>query len=415
MGRILITLLVMVASPLGALAADFTRGDETTFGVELGILHTSGHTSWTEGFVGKLRYDDDGVVFNRAFVDYKYWPIDTVNVHVVLEGYDDGLGSAIDFTQAYMEWRPLPTSATRYRVKAGAFYPHISLENVDHGWSSRYTQSASAINTWVAEELRTFGTEFTLSHRPESLGGVQTFSASIAAFVGNDPTGSLLAWKGWSVHDRQSRMTDKLPLAPLPVIQPGMIFESQNPYVEPFREIDNQVGYYVNAEWRYGEKYLLRAMHYDNRADPSVEENGQYAWVTKFKHVGIQTTLPRDVGLIVQWMFGSTIMGDLVNGVYFVDVEYDSQFILLTRLFGKYRVSARYDHFQITDNDSTLEDNNAEVGYAWTLHCQYRFSDRVSLAAEWLSIRTQRDAWIYYGIPTKAIERQTQLTLKLRF
>ncbi len=415
MGRILITLLVMVASSLGALAADFTRGDETTFGVELGILQTSGYTSWTEGFVGKLRYDDDGLVFNRAFVDYKYWPIDTVNVHVVLEGYDDGLGSAIDFTQAYLEWRPLPTSATRYRVKAGAFYPHISLENVDPGWRSRYTQSSSAINTWVAEELRTFGAEFTLSRRPESLGGAHTFSASIAAFVGNDPTGSLLAWKGWSVHDRQSRFNDRLPLPPLPVIQPGMIFDGQNPYVEPFKEIDDEVGYYVNGEWRIGRKLLLRAMHYDNRADPRADENGQYAWGTKFEHVGVQATLPVDVGLIVQWMFGSTVMGDVVNGMYVVDVEYDSQFILLTRLFEKHRVSARYDHFEVTESDQTPEDDNSEKGHAWTLHYQYSFSDKVSLATEWLSIKTHRRSLSYYGVPTTATEHQAQLTLRLRF
>ncbi|MCH8099683.1 MAG: hypothetical protein IIB74_04520 [Proteobacteria bacterium] len=415
MGRILIAVLALAGLPWSAMAADNTSGYEIRYGVEFGFLKTSGYPSWTTGFVGKLRYDNDGAVFNRAFVDYRGRFGDTINVHMVLEGYDDDLGNTIDFTEAYVEWRPMPKSATRYRVKVGAFYPRISLENVDPGWSNRYTQNSSAINTWVAEELRTIGAELTVSRRPESLGGAHAFSASVAAFVANDPAGSLLAWKGWSVHDRQSRFSDKLPLPPLPQIQPGMMFDDQNPYVEPFKEIDGRVGYYVNGEWRFGKKFLLRAMHYDNRADPRAEENGQYAWTTKFEHLGMQTTLPGDIGLIAQWMIGSTVMGPVMNGAHVVDTEYDAQFVLLTRAFKGHRVSARYDHFEITQNDSTEDDNNPEKGHAWTLNYQYSFSDRIGIAAEWLSIKTHRCSWEYYDIPTTATERQVQLTLKLRF
>lgn len=415
MGRILVTLLTCVALSWNAMAAENSSSNELRYGIEFGFLRTSGYPSWTTGFVGKLRYEDDGAVFNRAFVDYQGRLGDTFNVHMVLEGYDDDLGNSIDFTEAYVEWRPIPKSATRYRLKVGAFYPRISLENVDPGWSNRYTQNSSVINTWVAEELRTIGAELTLSRRPESLGGAHVFSATLAAFVANDPAGSLLAWKGWSVHDRQSRFSDKLPLPPLPQIQPGMMFENQSPYVEPFVEIDGQAGYYVNGEWRFGKKFLLRAMHYDNRADPRAEENGQYAWTTKFEHLGMQATLPGDIGLIAQWMSGSTVMGPVVNGAHVVDTDYDAQFVLLTRVFEGHRVSARYDHFEVTQNDNTPNDENTEKGHAWTLNYQYSFSEKISVAAEWLSINTHRNAWAYYGIPTIATERQSQLTLKLRF
>jgi hypothetical protein len=396
-------------------AVEIADGHEVIFGIEAGYLSTSGHPSWTEGFVGKLRYQDDGVVLNRAFADYRGRFADTLTAHVVLEAYDDNLGSAIDFTQAYVEWRPVPKSETRYRLKVGAFYPRISLENVDPGWSSRYTLNSSAINTWVAEELRSTGAELTISRRPASLGGAHTFSANVAAFIGNDPAGSLLAWKGWSVHDRQSRFSDDLPLPPLPQIQPGMMFAAQDPYVEPFQEIDNEVGYYINAEWRFGEKILLRAMHYDNRAEPTALKQGQYAWTTKFEHIGLQTTLPGEIGLIAQWMKGSTVMGPVMNGAHVVDVEYDSAFALLTRSFGRHRVSGRYDHFEVSQNDRTPEDNNPEYGHAWTLNYQYSFSDKVILAGEWLSIKTHHCGWAYYGISPTATERQTQVTLRLRF
>ena len=400
--------------PVMTAADEIARSYDASVGMEFGFVKTSGYTSWTEGSVGKLRHASDGAVMNRLFFDLKGRLADTLNARVVLEAYDDDLGNAIDFTQAFLEWRPVPRSATRYRLKAGAFYPRISLENVDAGWSSPYTLNSSAINTWVAEEIRTIGAEVSMRRRPESLGGAHVFELDVAAFVGNDPAGSLLAWKGWSVHDRQSRFGDELPLPPMPLLEPGRMFEAQDPYVAPFREIDGRAGYYVNAQWRYANRFLIRAMHYDNRADPTVLENGQYAWATKFEHIGLQTTLPGEIGLIVQWMFGSTVMGPVINGAHVVDTEFDSEFILLTRAFDRSRFAIRYDHFEMTQNDQTPEENNPEKGHAWTFSYQFGLSKRASITAEWLSIKTHRCAFLYYGLPETVTETQLQLTLKLR-
>ena len=385
-------------------------------GFEVGYVNASGYESWTEGFVGKLRHDSDGLALSRAHLDYTGKLADTLSAHVVLEGYDDKLGEAIDFTEAYLEWRPVPRSPNQYRLKVGAFYPRISLESVAAGWTSPYTLNRSAINTWVAEELRSFGAELSISRRPASLGGAHKFSVNAAVFMGNDPAGSLLAWKGWSVHDRQTRFGDKLPLPPLPQIQPGMMFAAQDSYVTPFRELDNRVSYYVNGEWKYGSRLLVRAMHYDNRADPTVLVSGQYAWETVFEHIGVQTTLPGDIGMIAQWMFGSTVMGPVMpDGAHAVDTEYDSQFLLLTRAFGDHRISVRYDRFEVTQNDSTPEDNNTEDGHAWTLSYRYGFSDTLDIAAEWLSIKTHHCGWTYYDVAPTATETQFQLAAILRF
>jgi len=418
MVRILTPLLFVGACGMSASAtADGTPGrHDLAMGLDVGYVYVSGYESWTEGSVGKLRYDSSGLQLNRAFLDYEGRLTDTFKATVVLEAYDDDLGNAIDFTEAYFEWRPVPRSPNRYRVKVGAFYPRISLENVDRGWNSPYTMNASAINTWVAEEFRSFGSELSFSRKPTSLGGAHEFSVNAAVFWNNDPAGSLLAWKGWSVHDRQTRFSDKLPLPPLPQIQPGRMFEAQDPYVEPFQEIDDQAGYYLNVEWRYSKRLLVRAMHYDNRADPTAIESGQYAWTTKFDHIGMQTTLPGDVGLIAQWMFGSTVMGPVMpDGAHAVDTEFNSYFMLLTRSFGRHRVSARYDNFDVTQSDGTPEDNNPESGFAWTVGYRYGFSDTFTLAGEWLRIRTHRCALVYYGLDPTVTERQFQLTLKTRF
>jgi hypothetical protein len=417
MVRLLAAVLLAIVGSTASVASayDVPKRHDLAAGVEISYISVSGLPSWTEGSVGKLRYSSDGLVLNRAFLDYRGKLGDTLDGRVALEAYDDDIGDTVGVTQAYLEWRPVPRSANRYRLKVGAFYAPMSLENVDPGWSSRYTLNSSAINTWIAEELRTVGAELSISRRPTSLGGAHTFEMNAALFVANDPAGSLLAWKGWSVHDRQSRIGDELPLAPLPQIQPGGFFEAQDPYVAPFREIDDRIGYYLNGEWRFGKKFLVRAMHYDNRADPVAFDDGQYAWETKFEHIAVQATLPGDIGMIAQWITGSTVMGPVVDGAHMVDAEFESKFLLITKAIEKHRLSARYDNFDVTQNDRTAEDNNPESGHAWTLAYQYTMTEHLTAAVEWLSIKTHRCGWVYYGIAPTATEEQTQLTLKIHF
>ena len=108
-------------------------------------------------------------------------------------------------------------------------------------------------------------------------------------------------------------------------------------------------------------------------------------------------------------------MGAMLGDARAVDVEYDSYFLLLTREFGKHRVSARYDNFDMSQNDDTDEDQNPEYGLAWTLGYRFSFSNKFSLAAEWLSIKTHRCAYEYYDLDETVTETQFQLTLQARF
>ena len=156
-------------------------------------------------------------------------------------------------------------------------------------------------------------------------------------------------------------------------------------------------------------------MHYDNRADPTAYEDGQFAWTTKFEHIGAHVALPDDWELLFQWMTGSTVMGPVINGAHIVDTEFNSKYLMLTRTYDRHRVSVRYDNFEITQNDDTDEDNNTEDGYVWTLAYFYELSDRMSFGAESLSIKTHRCAWEYYDLDETRTEKQLQLTLRLRF
>ena len=50
--------------------------------------------------------------------------------------------------------------------------------------------------------------------------------AFASGFYGNDPAGTLLFWRGWSLHDRQSRLNDQLPMPPMPIWRNGTIVGS---------------------------------------------------------------------------------------------------------------------------------------------------------------------------------------------
>ena len=401
-----------------AVAQDEPATSQVHWGLDVAFIDSSGHPSWLEGSGGKLRFDpdNDGLKFSRAFIDYRTQLASTLNGHIVSEIYDDGFGPAVDLTEAYLEWRPLTVTANRYRLKVGAFYPRISLENAAPGWGSNYSINPSAINTWVGEELRSVGAELSISRRPEALGGAHTFTLNAAIFEGNDPAGGLIAWKGWSIHDRQSRFNDEVPLPPIPLIQPGESWDSQDPFITPLLEIDEEPGYYINAEWRYGSRLLLRAMHYDNLADPIGIEDHQFAWWTWFDHVAVQVTLPGDIGLLAQWMSGWTAWG-LRNdeGIYSVDTDFESTYLLLTRAFDRHRITARYDHFELTENDSTPLDENSERGHAWTLAYQFDATKNVAVALEWLEIFTERPAWAYFDQSQRKTETQLQIALQVRF
>ncbi len=388
------------------------------WGVDIKFTDASGHPSWTNGSAGKLLFDtdNDGLSLGYSFADISTRLTDTLDAHIVAELIDDDMGAVVDLTEAYLEWRPLTQSATRYRVKLGAFYPRISLENTDPGWRSPYSINPSAINTWVGEELRTVGAEVSVSRRALALlGGAHTFSLQAAVFYGNDPAGGLLSWKGWSVHNRQTRFGDEVPLPPVPLIQPGNWWDGQDPFITPLLEIDNRSGYYLNGEWRIGNRFLLRAMHYNNRGDPEGYKNRQFGWRTDFDHVGLKLTLPGDVGLSAQWMNGATVWGWVTNGVHSVDLGFESHYLLLTKTHERHRVTVRYDHFEVSDNDQNPLDDNSENGHAWTFAYQFQSSARVQLAAEWLEIFTNRPAWAYFGLAERKTERQLQLSLRLRF
>jgi hypothetical protein len=410
-------LLALLLPAAGIVWAQEPPRTDSLIGADIALIDTTGYPSFLRYSAGKLRFDteSDGLQLSRAWFDYRYRLADTVSASVIGEAYDDDVGSTLDLTEAYLEWRPLAATPNRYRLRLGAFYPRISLENVDRGWGSPYTITPSAINTWIGEEFRAFGTEFAVARRPQALDGLHTFSLFGSVFMMNDPAGTLLSWKGWSLHDRQTRFGDQVQLPPVPQIQPGMRFDLQDPFLAPFREIDDALGYYAGGEWTVDRRFMLRVAHYDNHADPESYEDGQFGWHTEFSSIGLQATMPGDIGLIAQWIDGFTVWGWKFGDARLVDAGFRSHFAMLTRRFDRHRLSLRHDRFVVDDNDGFPLDDNSEAGEAWTLAYQFEWRPYLSLAGEWLEVASRRPAWDYFGFDEKNTETQLQLQLRLRF
>jgi phosphate-selective porin len=93
---------------------------------------------------------------------------------------------------------------------------------------------------------------------------------------------------------------------------------------------------------------------------------------------------------------------------------------MLTRAFGRHRLSARYDDFDVQPIADPDKYTNRDKGHAWTASWLYDLSDSVRLGAEYLTIATEhcetdQCAWVYHGLPRTSRQDQVQITLRWQF
>lgn len=374
---------------------------------------TDGYDGWGQEDVGKFVDTKASQAWQGEF-DITYRLSDTVSVEATISSSNTDFSAPLGLTEAFIKWRPIPASRLRHMLKIGSLYPPISLENTDIGWHSPFSNSFSAINTWIGEEVRVMGVEFEHAVRMNVLGSQNAFKFRHAIFFGNDPAGSLLAWKGWSLHQRQSRIGEELPRIPLPVFATGAPFEAQANHIDPFVEVDDRPGHYAVLDWAHGDQFLVRATYYDNQADPETIRQGQYGWRTRFYAAGL-TTQWRHFNIVAQVVSGNTRMGPRIARRSAVDNLFRSEFLLLSRSVENHRITIRRDWFEIDDRDSTAWDPNQELGNAWTVSYQYRLNERWTFDSEWVSIKTRRQAWLELEQDPRQQEQQFRLGFAFRF
>ncbi len=390
------------------LAAGTAAADGFEAGADLLALSSNGTTSWLNNGLGALRFDADhqGLQLDDIRFGYRATAADIVHFTVEAISYGDRDSNPIDLTEAFAEIRPFPHGPWRSRFRIGAFYAPISLEDRLPGWRSPYSLSPSAINTWIGEELRTFGAEYQLDWLGRQRGHDWELTAGGSVFGWNESAGELMSERGWALHDRQSTLFGSFGTA-----QPGAVADERLLTADGA----NRAGYYVNGGAKYLDSLELRALHYDNRADPNAysEQANNYPWRTQFNSTGIRWTPDSHWTVISQWMRGSTC-SDAEDEEYYC-WTFESEFLLLSWQSGANRLSGRYDRFDMHQSEppDDIDDGYRDNGHAWTIAYQREINRYLSIALELLQVDSRLNERLEFGLPEATVERQLAFALRL--
>jgi hypothetical protein len=396
-------LLWMAAWPAAAGAQDFHVQGFLEARVPFGDFE---ERSGTEGGLGKARFGEDDDRFAPAGALSLSWQISSSWLAVADLQAQPQTSPELGVLAAYLRWRPVSTSAWRGSVRVGAFFPPISLENDGIGWTSRWTLTPSAINSWVGEELRTVGIEPRIEHR----GAHGVFEGGFALFKWNDPAGELMATRGWALGDMTS------PLGAT-VRQPDASGDGVHRLAyKPFVENDGRVGWHADLQWTSPSGIRLRALRYDNRAEPDSNSHQAgrtvFSWQTRFSALGAEVPAGQLV-FAAQWMDGSTII-EPVEEMYF-DARFKAGFLLVARERGAWRPALRYDRFRVRNLPVFPDNPFDEDGHAWTVALNWRPREWLRVTGEWLRIDVHRGQYAFEGLSPRQREQLVQLNVRYQF
>ncbi|WP_299978303.1 hypothetical protein [uncultured Pseudoteredinibacter sp.] len=375
--------------------------------------HFRGNESWLDSGTGHSRFDRSHN--NRPLLadfateikaDLKAGSQIITQIHAYPEQ-----NAGLEITELYWQYRPLHLSAMRSRWRVGFFYPKLSIENRGSVWSSLYNINYSAINSWIAEELRTFGVEGLWSwkiDKPVYGKAPLTLNLTTAAFAYNDPTGAILAWKGWSNHDLQSGIDNELPFSAPPGVAAADNSQASN--FQSFREIDDRPGAYIGIGLSRKKSFKVEWFHYDNQAEDTAFENGHYAWHTTFDHISAHYFLTKELEAFGQYLRGRTSMG---NG--FVNNRFESAFIAIAKNQGPHRLTARFERAVIDDLDDTVLDDNNEAGNSFNLNYSYYLAPHWKFSGEYQQRRSRQARRSYRQVPNYAKEEQLSFSARYYF
>jgi hypothetical protein len=313
-------------------------------------IYVNAPPSWLQGGVGRFDVGADSVDDHKlvntynAQLGFDWTPMSWFLLHAdgVARHQESGsFGKKLGVVQAYAD-----IFSDHFRLRAGEFWLPTSRENTDPLWTSKYTITYSALNSWMAQEVRPIGAD--LQWSPSFY-----VTAGATAFRGNDTMGTLLAGRGWTFGNYLATYNENLP-TPEPAL------------TRPFgQDLDGKNGYAERVRVSLPERAMLQITHIDNRATISpVEVKGEEPWATRFNIVGgdIGSTGPTTVA--AEWAHGSTQVA-FPGGSFTMD--FDTAYLLGSHKFGNERISGRIERFVTSNAKHSVPDSARERGHAFTV------------------------------------------------
>lgn len=382
------------------------------------VITTPPSKSFLDGGLGKTRYGHEPRAVQLKLAQaallgqFELRPDLVFRAQVNIDAEHDFERRA-DLVEGQLRFNPAIGDRTALDIRAGLFFPQVSLENTDPGWLSPYTTTFSAINAWIGEEVRILGVEagpsFTIGETQARVFG--------AAHRGNDPSGTLLAWRGFALHDRVSGFADRLPLPPLRSFDRPDLFPDQPPYVQPMREVDQKWTWSSGIALAHP-RYRIKALYQPQTANPIAFDGEQYAWRTGYWSVGASRSAG-PLEFLAQGLRGDTRMGRVADGRNAVIARFESAYLLASWAppqDGRHRASVRYDVFRVRDRDDfRAADPNDESGTAWTFAYAFIPTPRHRITAELVHINSSRTNRRDLGLDPRAIEILGSLSWRVTF
>ncbi|HEX4270984.1 MAG TPA: hypothetical protein VHZ32_06340 [Rhizomicrobium sp.] len=352
--------------------------------------------SWLNGGLGKFRYGGKQKFGTEGMAEADLTLDDGLHAVGVFRAEPE-TRSVVDALEMYLRYAPAGSGDVSWSVKAGAFFPTISLENDDLGWTSPYTLTPSAINSWIGEELRTIGSEGTLRWNTHRIG---TLSLIGALYCCNDENGTLMADRGWAMDDNPTGLFERVRIPD----QTRRLFHASVPgNTGMFDEIDGQVGWYAGAQWQIPDIAKLTITRYDNHADPDVVSSRDQAWATKFWSFGARTQVG-SVTLIAQQLSGYTEL-DFATGED--GIKFQSGYLLASTDWDDWRFSVREDLFQTRRVESSNTNFN-EDGATTTGAISWNGIDGIRLTTEIICMHSRRGEYLPAGLGLGRDDTQVQ-------
>jgi hypothetical protein len=379
--------------------------------VDIRAVAAGGEPSWTEDQFGKARFGQTGdvigtPVFAEAALAWQpelRWDVNGTVV-VVAQHEQDKL---VDLVEAYLSYKPVPRSATRFSVRAGLYWPAVSLEHEGAFWSVADMITPSAINSWIGEEVKTVGAEALASREIDG----NRVSATIGLFGFNDTAGTLMAFRGWALHDLKAGAFGHHPLPELNYFMQG----AQAPTTKPLIELDGRPGFYGKISWEARAPVRLEAFYFDNRGDPTAVNGGlQWGWDTKFLNLGVRIDFSEDTRLLAQALSGSTRMGyPDAQGREWIETRFRAAYARLTHKHERLALSGRIDLFDTSEEGSRMSADESERGWSAAAAAGWTFSGAATLIAEVLHIDSDRGTRRRAGFAPAQAQTVFQLALRL--
>ena len=376
-----------------------------------------GPASWAEGGTGRFILGQDADLGSFAQLQFGLdWDPSLyfgIHAHGIGRSEPDSFeGNSGGISELYLKLNAFFSDRGQLRFRLGYFFPPTSLENVDPLWSSPYSLSLSALNSWIAEEIRHTGLDISYSiTRPQG-----TFFAGATLVANNDAIGALLAWRGWSQHDRLTTYGEVLPLPELASLEGGVFDPQRDDGTKPFGpDLDGRLSYSARVGYE-SNQFLFQATWLENDGDRELHR-GEYAWESWFLTLGLEVMLTHSWNMVGEYVEGSTGMG-LLPGPH-VQVDLDAWYLLTSYDWGSLRGSLRYESFNTSDQDQFAApfnaDLNTENGSSVTASLFWRFWEDWRLGVEWLHLDVDRPTVLASGMTTVTGGRTLALELRYFF